>query len=82
MIFPLCFSELSPQAAHELLVKRIQHLPDREVSELSHRVKVCGKHQLDQAFSSLISLFLSFFLLPVCVSFGRSGSRYSVHRML
>lgn len=35
-------TKLSPQAAHELLVKRIQHLPDRDVSELSHRVKMEG----------------------------------------
>ncbi|XP_070197331.1 TBC1 domain family member 1-like [Littorina saxatilis] len=35
-------TKLSPQAAHELLVKRIQHLPDRDISEVSHRVKMEG----------------------------------------
>ncbi|XP_076467921.1 TBC1 domain family member 1-like isoform X2 [Babylonia areolata] len=33
-------TKLSPQSAHELLVKRIEHLPDRDVTELSLRVKM------------------------------------------
>nr|KAG5707808.1 hypothetical protein BaRGS_015968 [Batillaria attramentaria] len=35
-------TKLSPHAAHDLLVKRIQHLPDREIGELSSKVKMEG----------------------------------------
>ncbi|KAL8573380.1 hypothetical protein ACOMHN_032395 [Nucella lapillus] len=42
-------TKLSPQAAHELLVKRIQHLPDRDVNELSHRVKMEGPTTFEES---------------------------------
>lgn len=36
----ICFTELGPHAAHDLLVRRTQNLPERELAELSNKVKV------------------------------------------